>query len=149
MITLEQLRRNKDKNHPALSSGYFDFKYKITKPKSAAQLEALIEEYINGIGGKVSIISSAGRQIVNKTEVTDVLGRKNSITDAKFIPSTTIRGTPDILGCYKSRAIAIEVKFSKGDRLSEYQIKYKQLWEQAGGLFIVAKKLEDVYFLTN
>jgi len=142
MKTLEQLRiehQERKLGHPVHK--YFRGEYKVKKPKTAANLEALIEEYVNLSGGKISIISSAGRQLVKKTAITDVMGRSNTITDNTYIPSTTVRGTPDMLGGMPDgRALAVEVKFSKGDRMSKYQLEYQLKWP---GVFIIAKTLDQ------
>jgi len=39
-------------------------------------------------------------------------------------------------------SVSIEVKFSKGDKLSEEQKRFKEMKEGAGGFFIVAKTLD-------
>lgn len=151
MRTLEQLRldhQEAKQGHPVHK--YFRGEYKVKKPKTAAQLEALLEEYVNLSGGKVSIISSAGRQMVTKTAITDVLGRANTITDSKYIPSTTVKGTPDLLGVAPGgKALAVEVKFSHSDRMRPEQKIYKEAWEQAGGVFIIAKTLEQFIEIFN
>lgn len=135
---LESLRREQSGS----TNKYFDMMHKVRPPRTAAQLEALIEELVNRSGGKVSIISSAGRQMVTKTAVKDILGRSNTITDNKYIPSTTIKGTPDILGCLPDgTGLAVEVKFSKSDRMSKDQLAYKDAWP---GVFVIAKTLDDV-----
>ena len=142
---LERLRREQESNTVAAQSGYFDFKYKVKKPKTAAQLESLIEELINRSGGCVSIIFTGGRQIVKQNQVRDVLGNERTLTDHKWIPGSTRKGTPDLLGVLPGgQAVAIEVKFSKSDRMSKYQIAYKEHWEKAGGLFIIAHDLDDI-----
>lgn len=139
---LEKLRRDQDVNSAAKATGYFDFKYKVKPPKTAAQLESLIEEIVNRSGGKVSIITTAGRKLVDKKEVSNVLGHRQSITNVKYIPSTTKRGTPDILGALPDgTALAIEVKFSKSDRMSKEQLTYQQSWP---GVFVIARTLDDV-----
>lgn len=53
------------------------------------------------------------------------------------------RGTADILGIYKTRPLAIEVKSAKG-RLSNFQKIFLQEWENNGGISIVARSVEDV-----
>lgn len=142
---LMELRKAQETNHKAAATGYFDHKYRVKPPKTAAHLEALIEELIGRSGGMVSIISSAGRQLYKQEQVKDVLGRTRTLTDHRYIPSTTKKGTPDLLGVSpKGKALSIEVKFSKSDRLRPEQIEYKNKWEAAGGVFIIARTLDDI-----
>ena len=54
-----------------------------------------------------------------------------------------IRGVSDILGVYRGRPIAIEVK-SKVGVVSDYQKNFIQRFTQAGGIAIVARSVEDV-----
>lgn len=53
------------------------------------------------------------------------------------------KGVPDILGCHKGKALAIEVKSATG-RLSDEQIDWLKTWELAGGYFIVSRNLDQV-----
>lgn len=52
-------------------------------------------------------------------------------------------GVADILGCYKGRLLAIEVKAGKG-RLSEAQAKFLNRVRDEGGIAIVAYSVEAV-----
>lgn len=54
-----------------------------------------------------------------------------------------ILGTSDILGIYKGRFLAIEVKSAKG-RLSEHQKTFLENVKLHGGIAIVARSIEDV-----
>ena len=56
------------------------------------------------------------------------------------VEQKSICGTPDILGCYQGRMVAIEVKTSKG-RLSKIQeVKLDEI-KKAGGLALVLNEL--------
>lgn len=141
---LKRLRIEQEQHTVAAATGYFDFKYQVKRPKTAAQLEALVEELFNRLGGCFRIIYTGGRQIVSKTKARDVLGHERTITNNKFIPGTTKAGTADLLGVYKGRSIAIEIKFSKGDRQSEAQREFQRDWEIAGGEYFIVKNLNDL-----
>ncbi len=52
-------------------------------------------------------------------------------------------GVPDIVGCYKGRMIAIEVKAPKG-YLSDHQIEFLKRINEAGGLAFMAKDIDTV-----
>ena len=51
-------------------------------------------------------------------------------------------GSGDIIGCYRGRAIAIECKSPTG-RQSTPQKRFQAAWELAGGVYIVARSVED------
>ena len=52
-------------------------------------------------------------------------------------------GTPDILGTYQGRAIGIEVKSATGRQRPEQKLWQAQ-FERAGGLYILARSVDDV-----
>ena len=53
------------------------------------------------------------------------------------------RGVPDLLVCKNSKFIGIEVKTATG-RLRPDQIAFREALELAGGIFILARSVEDV-----
>jgi len=54
-------------------------------------------------------------------------------------------GTPDLLGVISpGRAFAIEVKTEKG-RQGTAQVAWQNAWEKRGGIYILARSVEDVY----
>lgn len=62
------------------------------------------------------------------------------IHGSAFMPA----GTPDILACINGQFVAIEVKRPSGGVVSELQkLKLKQI-EQAGGVGIIARSVQDV-----
>ena len=67
------------------------------------------------------------------------------IYDAKrgFWRTSSKRGIPDLLCCYKGKFIGIEVKTATG-RLRPDQISFREALELAGGVFILARSVEDV-----
>jgi len=52
-------------------------------------------------------------------------------------------GIPDILGCYRGRAVAIEVKTPAG-KLSVKQERFLDSWREAGGYTLVATTVVEV-----
>lgn len=53
-------------------------------------------------------------------------------------------GTPDLMGVLApGRAFAIEVKAPRGTQ-REAQKRWQEAWEKRGGIYILAKSLEDV-----
>ena len=54
-------------------------------------------------------------------------------------------GTPDLLGVITpGRAFAIEVKAPRGTQRT-VQIAWQNAWEKRGGIYILARSLDDVY----
>lgn len=145
MKTLKQLRMETAgvATPMAMKTGYFDFKFKVKPPKTAAQLESLISEYVRLSGGICTKVSVMGRQTTKKTHVIDVVGRKNTITDTAYIPSTTMKGTSDLIISYKKSVIYVEIKFSKSDRLSDHQKIFRDKVEASGAPYRIVKTLEE------
>lgn len=56
------------------------------------------------------------------------------------------KGTADILGIYKGKFLAIEVKSASG-RLSEHQKIFLNQVKENGGIAIVARSIDDVEIL--
>ena len=55
----------------------------------------------------------------------------------------SVKGVADIIGIYKCRPLAIEVKTFKG-KLSYHQDRFLATWKREGGIAIVARSVEDV-----
>lgn len=54
-------------------------------------------------------------------------------------------GTPDLLGVkHPGQAFAIEVKAAKGQQ-REAQKNWQKAWEKRGGIYVLARSVEDVY----
>jgi len=138
--TLEDLRKEQYSDHGATGSRYFDHIFKVKTPKSAAQLEALIAEYVRRSGGKATKVSVMGRQITDKIH-TQHMGMKATVTNNAYIPSSTEKGTSDLIIGFEGRILYCEVKFSRSDRLSPEQIRFKESVEAGPGPYIIAKSL--------
>lgn len=52
-------------------------------------------------------------------------------------------GTPDLLGVWDGKALAIEVKNAKGRQRPE-QVAFQKAWQARGGVYILARSVEDV-----
>lgn len=106
--------------------------------KTSAGLEKCICAYIKLNGGMAERRKNTGRYIDDSKIVTDITGAQRVIGKGKYIPGTGRNGTPDCSGIWKGRPIGIEVKIGK-DRMSQAQIEYREDFEKAGGIFIIAK----------
>ena len=101
---------------------------------TANGLTAAIVDYLTYIGGNFSRVNCMGTP------------RRNSSGQMIFTPSTTKKGIADIIGVYKGRYIAIEVKIG-ADRQSTEQIQEQKDVTAAGGVYFIAKTFND--FLIN
>lgn len=62
----------------------------------------------------------------------------------KYTPSTTRKGTADITAIINGKHCSIEVKCkATKDRMSEHQIKERQLVEASGGIYFVATDMDS------
>jgi hypothetical protein len=65
--------------------------------------------------------------------------------DQNRVIQSAPNGTPDLLGVLapNGRALAIEVKSAKGRQRAE-QVAFQAAWEKRGGLYIIARSVDDV-----
>jgi len=60
-----------------------------------------------------------------------------------FVRSTNRKGVADIIGVHNGRAYAIEVKSDTG-RMSGDQTYFMDNWQSAGGVYVLARSVEDL-----
>ena len=115
--------------------------------RSAAQLEKVIVNYIKMMGHSASKVSTQGTYLKGKKTVsTNVLGHKYVNQESgKYMPGGGRKGASDISATVYGLSVMIEVKFSKGDRLSKEQKAYAAEIQNAGGFFMVAHRFEDFF----
>jgi len=106
---------------------------------TANGLTKAIVAYIGFIGGWATRVSATGRMVDKGTEV-----RAKMV----YIPGTTKRGTADIMGVVRGRAVSIEVKIGR-DRQSKEQRQVEQAITTAGGLYYVARDFQSTYEWIN
>ena len=98
-------------------------------PTRESDIQALILIYVTSLPG-----SYFWRQ--NTGVFHDAKGRRR----VRACP----KGTPDIIGVLKGRFIVIEVKRGKGGVHTEDQRNWQRNCERAGGLYILARSVDDV-----
>lgn len=54
-----------------------------------------------------------------------------------------LKGSADIIGACRGRAIAIETKRPRGGKWEDQQRRFASAWEAAGGLYILARSVDD------
>ena len=90
------------------------------------------------------------RTILDYLKVHRVFHWRNNVGGVKWVRESKSRfvrfgtpGAPDIFVVYRSRIIGIEVKAVKGHP-SDVQIKFGSDLESAGGLYMVARSIQEV-----
>lgn len=73
------------------------------------------------------------------------VGKFRPIDGGPRVIQSAPEGTPDLLGVLApGRAFGIEVKAQRGKQ-REGQRNWQAAWEKRGGIYILAKSLDDVY----
>lgn len=97
--------------------------------KTANGLTRAIVDFLNFSGHQAERISSTGRWIENKGK-------------GHYIPGSSTKGTADISATIRGKSVKIEVKIGR-DRQSEVQKEYQAKIERAGGVYIIAKTIDQ------
>jgi len=119
-------------------SGGREMKIIPYKDTTANGLTNCIIDYINFKGGYANRINTMG--VARKERINLAFGNyRDNIT---YTPSTTNKGTADIKATIQGRSLDIEVKIGP-DKLSDHQIKERERITKAGGLYFVAKDMEN------
>jgi hypothetical protein len=98
--------------------------------ETANGLTKAIVDYLRYLGGNFTRVNVMGTP------------RKDRFGKLIFTPSTTKRGTADIVGVFKGRYIAIEVKIGP-DRQSKDQIQEQKDVTNAGGIYLIARDMQN------
>ena len=70
-------------------------------------------------------------------------GKRDKATAGKLKAEGLQPGAPDLLILWRGRTIGLELKTGRG-RLSSEQLAFSMRWTTAGGLYAVARSLEEV-----
>jgi hypothetical protein len=70
-------------------------------------------------------------------------GKRDKGTVGKLKAEGLLAGAPDLLILWRGRAIGLELKARRG-RLSSAQLAFSMRWTTAGGVYAVARSLDDV-----
>lgn len=144
-------REDVRKRFPAVfakGEAYYSDKLKVKPPKSTAQLEALIAEFVKLSGQHSQRVKTSGTYRSKKTEVTNVIGRTTVVDTGKYTPSQATLGASDMVIVLYSVAVYIEVKIGK-DTQSDKQKDFQQSVERANGYYFIVKTLNGFYELWN
>lgn len=110
--------------------GHVTTKKKRSAPGPESQIQKVIMEYL-----------TAKRIFHFKVNTTGIYKQSTG----SYIPSGSV-GCPDIIAIMNGKFIGIEVKAPKG-KVSEAQKKFGEKIESAGGVYIVARSVDEVMAL--
>ena len=125
------------KKHP---TNPYPFGTKYSDKKANGLTKAIVD-FIRFLGGYSDRINNMGVYRAGKTidRYHEVLVEKG-----KWTPSGSRKGIADIMGSYKGKMLAIEVKIGK-DRMSEHQAIIQNEVNASGGVYIIARTWEQFY----
>lgn len=127
---LVDLKRKRTKpNVPAHAWGSVP----VFRDHTANEFTRSIIAFMEVVGGQAERINSMGRQITKNRKAIWVYG-------------TGTNGTADISATWNGMSIKIEVKATKGEKQSEYQKRYQESIERAGGIYILARNMDGFVF---
>jgi hypothetical protein len=108
---------------------------------TANGLTKCIVSYIGFMGGWATRVTSTGQ--MRPTGKTEMSGGR-----LKWIPGTTKRGTPDVMGVLNGKQLSIEVKIGR-DRLSPAQTEVMNSINAGGGYYFIARDFETFFQWIN
>ena len=116
----------------------------ITKnsDKDTNSLTRCVLDWLKFEGWQSERISTTGKYIDSREQITDVVGRTRTIGSGKYIPGQGTKGSADISATIRGRSVKIEIKFGR-DIQSEAQKKYQEQIEAAGGTYIIVKDFDQ------
>ena len=122
-----------------------------TKTDNGANgLTRCIIDWITFKGGQAERINTMGRRVDNTKIVKDVLGFTRVVGSVSWQKGTGTKGSADISATIPMQvngikfgvSVKIEVKYGK-DRQSEDQKKYEHSINEAGGIYVIARNIDD------
>jgi hypothetical protein len=113
-------------------------------------LTKCIIDWITFKGGQAERINTMGRRVDNTKTVKDVLGFTRVVGSVSWQKGTGTKGSADISATIPmvvnnmkvGVSVKIEVKYGK-DRQSEDQKKYEHSINEAGGIYVIARNIDD------
>lgn len=116
--------------------------------KTANGLTRCIIDFLTWSGHQAERINTMGRRVDNKKEVKDVLGRVRIVGSAEWQKGTGTKGSADISATIKPTwsdyGISVKIEVKIKDRQSLDQKKYEQAINNAGGVYIIVRSMEDL-----
>ena len=122
-----------------------------TKTDNGANgLTRCIIDWITFNGGQAERINTMGRRVDNRKTITDVMGYTRTVGSVSWQKGTGTKGSADISATIPMQvnglkfgvSVKIEVKYGK-DRQSEDQKKYESAINEAGGIYVIARNIDE------
>lgn len=108
--------------------------------KNANDVEKAIEKFASIAGFLAERTKTQGRKMEAKYKDT-AFGRLET-SKAKFVTSTSRKGSSDMKLLIKGFPVALEVKYG-ADKQSAVQKKYQEDYEKSGGTYIIVRTFEE------
>jgi hypothetical protein len=126
------------------------FNFYTKTDNSANHLTGCIMDWIRFNGGQAERINTMGRRVDNTKISKDVLGGTRLIGSVSWQKGTGTKGSADISATIPMQvngikfgvSVKIEVKYGK-DRQSEDQKKYEHTINEAGGIYVIARNIDE------
>lgn len=126
------------------------FSHYTKTDNNANGLTRCIIDWITFKGGQAERINTMGRRIDNRKTITDVMGYTRTVGSVTWQKGTGTKGSADISatipmlvnGMKVGVSVKIEVKYGK-DRQSLDQKKYEHSINEAGGIYVIARNIDD------
>lgn len=148
----EQLLLAKHKEeHPNAAANtpnrYWPSALEMPKVSKATHLERCVKEFVEMLGHQCSKITTSGTYIAGKKTVgvTTSLGTSKSGGGGRYIPGGSTKGVADLILTVYGLKLDCEIKYSKGDKQRDTQVKYQSDVENAGGFYMIARNFDDFY----
>lgn len=110
------------------------------KETCANDIEKAIEKFAIIVGFLAERTKTQGRKMEAKYK--DTPNGRLQVSKAKFVTSTSRKGSSDMKLLIQGFAFAVEVKYGK-DRQSIDQKKYQADYERSGGTYLIVKTFEE------
>ena len=112
-----------------VKDGFYTGPANFPKVETANGLTQFCINYINWTGGNATRVSSAGRYL-----------------QGRYIPSTTRKGTADIMATIRGKSVKLEIKVGK-DRPSKEQLAEQAREQAAGGFYFFVRNPVEFFYI--
>jgi hypothetical protein len=117
--------------------------------RTANGLTRLIVKFLTLKGHYANRISTQGQARVHKAPKYNLQSGQIVYNESiRWTKGSTKRGTPDISAIIQGKAVWIEVKIGK-DQMSEQQLQQQQDIQDAGGIYYIARNMQEFYVWYN
>ena len=130
-------------NDPELFERGFKETCSFPNISKATHLEKAIVDFLKFEGHQASKITTSGQMRDNTEKFVDSIGRTRVIGSKTWISGNSTKGVADVIATIYGLKWDIEVKYSKGDKQRNTQLKYEKSVDRAKGVYSIVKTFED------